>query len=94
VVYTLDRLTRDIDDLFLLRREFKSLGFKSWSVYDRVEVTSANPDDLLQIVIKGYTSHRERLDIARRLRDGIESTVKAGKWGGGRTHTSRACTAV
>jgi site-specific DNA recombinase len=84
VVYTLDRLTRDIDDLFLLRREFTSAGIATWAVHDGLDITTANTDDLLGVLFKGYFSHRERETIRRRMQEGIERTVLAGKWAGGR----------
>lgn len=42
VIYTLDRLTRDIDDLFLLRREFRAAGVRIWTVHDDLDVTTAD----------------------------------------------------
>ena len=42
VVYTLDRLTRDIDDLFLLRREFRAAGVRIWVVHEGLDVTTAD----------------------------------------------------
>jgi site-specific DNA recombinase len=83
VIYTLDRLTRDIDDLFLLRREFKALGVRIWAVHDGLDVTTADVDELLGVLFKGYFGHRERTEIVRRMCEGIERHVRAGKFPGG-----------
>lgn len=83
VVYTLDRLTRDIDDLFLLRREFKAKGVRAQAVHDGLEVTTADIDDLLGVLFTGYFTHRERQVIIRRMREGVEHSVRAGRHPGG-----------
>jgi site-specific DNA recombinase len=83
VTYTLDRLTRNIDDLFLLRREFQTIGVKTWAVRDGLDITTADVDDLLGVLFKGYFGHRERETITRRMVEGIERSVKAGRYPGG-----------
>lgn len=82
-VYTLDRLTRDIDDLFLLRREFGARGARIVAVQDGMDVTTANVDDLLAVLFRGYIGHKERETIRRRTMEGKERTAAAGKWPGG-----------
>ena len=83
VVYTLDRLTRDLDDLFLLRREFTSASVAIRAVQEGLDVTTADVDDLLGVLFKGYFGHRELATIRRRTMEGIERHVEAGKFAGG-----------
>ena len=83
VVYTLDRLTRDIDDLFLLRREFRATGVRVWAVHDGLDATTADVDDLLAVLFKGYFGHRELVAIRHRCAEGLERHVRSGKFPGG-----------
>lgn len=84
LVYTLDRLTRNLDDLFLLRREFGALGIPVVAVKDAgLDLTTAELDALLSVLIGGYFGHRELETIKRRMREGMDRRIRSGKTPGG-----------
>ena len=85
VIYDLDRFNRNLRDLLNLRHEFQGLGIPIWSVSDGVELTSCDESAFIQVVLRGTFSQIERDKIKRRMRQGVERTVRDGKWPGGRT---------
>ncbi len=83
VISALDRLTRNIDDLFFLRREFSILGVPIHAVQDDVELTTADEEELLKVLFTGYFGHRELVKVKERLRRGRERSIRDGHHPGG-----------
>jgi site-specific DNA recombinase len=85
VVNTMDRLTRDLDNLFELRIRFKWLGVRAFSVTEKLEVTTASVAELPQVTITGLFSQMELERIVWRLQNGRKARMRQGEAAFGNT---------
>ena len=81
LVYKLDRLTRSVRDLHAILDRFERLGIKFRSATEVYDTTTAMGK--LFITIVAALAEWERGNLAERVRFGMETLVRDGKWHGG-----------
>lgn len=81
LVYKLDRLTRSVRDLHSLLDTFEKYGIKFRSATEIYDTTTAMGK--LFITIVAALAEWERGNLAERVRFGMETLVRDGKWHGG-----------
>lgn len=81
LVYRLDRLTRSVRDLHTLLRMFDKNNIKFRSATEVYDTTSAMGRLFINIVAS--LAEWERENLGERVRFGMETLVKGGKWHGG-----------
>lgn len=79
IVNTADRLTRNMDGLFKVRSILQERGAHCWSVKDRLDVATANLDDLLRLVITGWFSQHDLEKLSDQMKVGRQARCEEGE---------------
>ena len=78
-VYSIDRLGRDLLEMLLFLRQLDDLGIDCWSADKEQQLR----DDDFILQIEGAVASKERQEIIKRSKDGMERAIKGGKYSGG-----------
>lgn len=79
LVNTADRLTRNLDNLFEVRRLLAAVGATCYSVSEGKDVTTTDLNELFMVMVRGWYAQLELDTITRRMQGGRRARCEEGE---------------